>query len=86
MLNNSIPAEFRQHETKCHHYRKTAILIVKFDRAEVINLILSTIRTEHVRTVKLTVTGKLKDGNSFEATATIKIICNFKHFQKKCAI
>jgi hypothetical protein len=79
MLNDSIPADVKRHETRGHCCRKTAIMIVRFDRAEVINLILNTIRTEHVRTAKLTVTGKLKDGNSFEATATIRIIYNFKH-------
>lgn len=78
-LNNSIPADLKRHEIKNHHNRNTATIIIKFNRAKVINLILNTVRTEHAMTVKLTVTGKLKDGHSFEATATIRIICNPKH-------
>jgi len=78
-LNNSITADPKQHDMKNHHNRKAAAIIVKFNRAEVINLILKTLGTEHIWTVKLTVTGKLRDGNSFEATAVIRIICNFKH-------
>lgn len=78
-LNNSITADPKQHDMKNHHNRKAAAIIVKFNRAQVINLILKTLGTEHIWTVKLTVTGKLRDGNFFEATAVIRIICNSKH-------
>ena len=46
---------------------------------EGLNRILKTLGTEHIWTVKLTVTGKLRDGNFFEATAVIRTICNSKH-------
>jgi hypothetical protein len=50
-------------------------LLVKFERAKVISFILRSVEPDcRIRTVVLTITGRLKDGTSFQGSDTIRII------------
>jgi hypothetical protein len=81
MLNGTIPAE--KTEVILDYSGRVVGLMVKFDRARVTQLILDSIHPGWKETtVKLTVTGSLKDGTQFQGSDKIKIIkhpCHYRH-------
>ncbi|MGC9345839.1 MAG: C39 family peptidase [Candidatus Bathyarchaeales archaeon] len=69
MLNGTVSGEV------VHDARGVRYLIVKFDRKVVMDLIMSTTGSiNKFGTVSLTITGKLKDGTSFQGTGLIRIV------------
>jgi len=69
MLNGTVSGEV------VHAAKGARYLIVKFDREAVVDLIMSTTGSiNKFGTVSLTVTGKLKDGTSFQGTVLIRIV------------
>jgi Tol biopolymer transport system component len=75
MLNDTVPAETKP--TAIGDYDGDGIpdLMVKFNRAEVISLILANINIEgRFTTITLTITGKLYDGTQFGGSDIIKIV------------
>jgi len=79
LLNGSIPAEM--HPTSIGDYDNDDIpdLMVKFDRPEVISLILANVNVtklheERFLVITLTVTGYLCDGSPFHGSDTVRII------------
>lgn len=74
MLNDTVPAEPRSVvlESRCGF----SGLMVKFDRAKVIQLIKDSVDTKHEGFVLVTleVTGALKDGTLFRGSKAIKVI------------
>jgi len=89
MLNDTIPV-YMSAPTVIGDYDDDAIpdLMVKFDRAKVINYILDNIDDaqllgEKFMTITLTITGKLKDGTQFQGSDNIKIIMSVPRWLRK---
>ncbi len=75
MLNNTVQAKACPTKIRDHDCDKILELMVKFDREEVIQYILSSVNAKgKFTTVALTLTGKLEDGTPFEGTDNVKII------------
>ena len=75
MLNDTVPAELRPVAVGDYDEDGVPDLMVKFDRHEVIDLILRNYQfTNRFGTVTLTVTGCLNDGTPFQGEDTITII------------
>ena len=76
LLNDTIPVDVEAPIT-IEDYDSDAVpdLMVKFDRAYVMSLIIGEIEVEEIFTwVTLTITGNLNDGTSFQGSTTIRII------------
>jgi parallel beta-helix repeat protein len=80
MLNGTIPVNLKA-PTAIGDYDDDAVpdLMVKFDRAKVINYLLDNVDVaqlleERFMTITLTITGKLNDGTQFRGSDNIKII------------
>jgi len=81
-LNETVPAELYPIEVEDYDQDGIPDLMVKFDRAKVIQFILSNLKYPAFERVfpslvieaKLTVTGQLCDGTLFEGTNTIRVI------------
>lgn len=73
-LNGTVEAEFKSKivQSKCRGRNRG--LMARFDRHEVIDLILKDIPSSKFATVTLTITGSLKDGTQFQGSGPIKII------------
>jgi hypothetical protein len=86
MLNGTVPADSKFKVIwDCDHDRAIG-LMVKFNRTQVEQFILNSIQvTEKFTTVKLTVTGSLKDGTQFQGTDNIKVIMPpLNHHHHEC--
>ncbi len=90
MLNNTVQAEACPTRIRDHDYDKVPDLMVKFDREEVIQYILSSAGSKkRFMTVTLTLTGKLANETEFQGTDRIKIIthphqCHYCRFHHRC--
>jgi hypothetical protein len=77
MLNDTVPAELRPTAIGDYDGDGVPDLMVKFDRAAVVQYILDHLPAEgRFLTVTLTITGKLNDGTPFQGSDTIKTILN----------
>jgi len=79
LLNDTIPVEPKLMVIGDYDNDSIPDLMVKFDRQQVINYIMSNadlerLYEERFMTITLTVTGKLNDGTPFQGSDTIKII------------
>jgi hypothetical protein len=75
MLNGTVPAELSPTAIGDYNSDDTPDLMVKFDRATVVEYILDNVPVEgRFMTVTLTITGKLYDGTPFQGSDTIRII------------
>jgi len=74
MLNGTVPVELEPVAIEYRNCNEKPALMVKFERQEVIDLILENYQfTDKFGTVSLTLTGELKDG-TFQGSNNIKII------------
>jgi len=74
MLNGTIPAEMRPIAREKCNYDEIPIIMVKFERQKLIDLILRNYEfTDKFGVVTLTITGKLKAG-TFQGSTSIKVI------------
>jgi len=74
LLNDAIPAESRPIAIGDYDSDGIPDLVLKFDRAEVIEYILNSGITDKFMRVTLTITGKLNDGTPFQGSNTIRVI------------
>ncbi|MEM2704758.1 MAG: hypothetical protein QXR45_16555 [Candidatus Bathyarchaeia archaeon] len=79
LLNGSIPAESKPVAIGDYDSDGIPDLMVKFKRAQVISYILANVNLtelyeERFMTITLTITGKLKDGTSFQGSDIIRIV------------
>jgi len=76
MLNDTVPAELHPTEVGDYDGDGAPDLMIKFDRAEVIGYILTVTSSPNDKStyVRLTVTGQLDDGTTFEGSDTIRVI------------